>query len=209
TAQVRAACLSGCGIPITITGIQNIQSNEGRKVKVDWRLGEIPRDLKVSGVSVFAEVTLEKGKVLDGAAFVNLSTTSATVPVKGGFLNLNKGGRDDVKDVKVTVSVISNLKEEVARPRNVSSRFSADGLGVDVTWEFTKLPCDTATEFEVEATLKPNNLLSDDHAKERVPISARKAFIRLRGLKLRPSVREIEELVRPVGRSSIICSVTR
>ncbi len=209
SAQVRAECPAGCRIPITITGIQNINSNEGRKVKVDWTVGQIPGDLKVSGVSIFAEVTLENDKVLDGSSFVSLSTTSATVAVKGGLLNLNKGKRDDAKRIKVTVSVISNLKEELARPRNVSSRFSADGRGMDVTWEFTKLPCDTATEFEVEVTLKPNNLLSDDHAIERVPISARKAFVRLRGLKLRPGVRDSEEQVRPVGRSSIICSASR
>jgi hypothetical protein len=200
-AQVRAECPSGCNIPITITDIQNIDSNEGRKVKVSWNLGQISSDLKVSGVSVFAQVRLDNDKVLDGTAFVSVSTTTATIPVRGGFLDLNKGKRRAAKNIKVTVSVISNFKEELDRVRNITTRIVDNG--VIVSWEFTNRPCDTAQEFEVE--VKENPL----HGKERASLSARSVLVKILGSNFHPDDRGIEATVTPIGRTSIICSASK
>jgi hypothetical protein len=193
------------------TGIENILSVEGRKVKVDWRLGEIPRDLKVSGVSVFVEATLENNKVLDGTAFVNLSTTSATVLVKGGFLNLNQGRREKIKKTRVTGSVISNFDEELQRGQATNIKEvttdDSDGVNVEVTWDFEKQACDTATHFEVEVIANPVNAITNMRGAEKVFIGRRRTVVRIRGINLRRhAFNDLRARVKPIGRSSIICS---
>ncbi len=205
-AELNGVCPSGCSIPITINSVENLLTTDGRKVKVNWQVGQVPGDLKVTGVSVGVQVTLDNDKVLDGVASVSLSTTSVTIPVKGGLLNLNKGRREEVKKTKVTVTVLSNLKDGLGRAQNIQTRI-ADG-GIDVSWDFTKLACDTAKEFEVVVKQKPFTV-TGNRGKEKVPISARKVFVRIIGSNLRPSVEDIQATVTPIGRSSVICSANK
>ncbi|MGE0129929.1 MAG: hypothetical protein AB7U82_17745 [Blastocatellales bacterium] len=205
-AELNGVCPSGCSVPITINSVENLLTTDGRKVKVNFQVGQIPGDLKVSGVSASAQVTLDNNKVLEGVASAGVSSSSVTIAVKGGLLNLNKGRREEVKKTKVTVTVISNLKSGLGRAQNIETRV-ADG-GEDVSWDFTKLPCDTAKEFEVEVKLKPFTV-TGNRGKERVLISARKVFVRIIGSNLRPGVRDIVATVTPIGRSSIICSATK
>jgi hypothetical protein len=205
-ANLDGVCPSGCSIPITINSVENLLTTEGRKVKVNWQVGKIPSDLKVTAVSVAVQVILDNNKTLDGVASVGLSATSVTIPVQGGLFNLNKGRQEEVKKTKATVTVISNLRDGLGHAQNIQTRI-ADG-GVDVSWDFTKLACGTAKEFEVIVKQKPFTI-TGNRGKERVPISSRKVFVRIVGSNLRPSVEDIQATVTPIGRSSVICSVSR
>jgi hypothetical protein len=204
-AELNGVCPSGCSVPITINSVENLLTSDGRKVKVSWQVGQVPGDLKVAGVSVGVQVTLDNDKVLDGVASVGATTTSVTIPVKGGLLNLNKGRREEVKKTKVTVTVISNLKDGLGRAQNV--KHSLANGGVNVTWEFTKLACDTAKEFEVEVKLRPITV-TGNRGREKVPISSRGTFVRVIGMELRPGF-NVEATVTPIGRLSVICSATK
>jgi hypothetical protein len=217
--RVETSCPAECRIPITITLIRNILSEEGRKVRVDWRLSDIPSDLRVIKISVVANATLEGGAALDGTVSVSPSARSATVPIKGGFLSLNKGRSDDVKETKVIVSVISNLKEELGQPRNIKIRTAKDPVvspnvplldnSVEVTWDLENRPCDTLTGFEVELFVNPRRIGSDDVVKKRsFSRTGRKMLIFVKGLGKRQDNPTITARVLATGRSPIICSVS-
>jgi hypothetical protein len=85
-----------------------------------------------------------------------------------------------------------------------------DGIHFEVRWEYPQVPCDTAKEFEIEVTADAINAVADLHGKARVFISKRSAVVRMRGVNLRRhALRNVVARVTPLGRSSIICSVTR
>src|SRR5262245_32478941 len=48
-ADLNGVCPSGCSIPITINSVENLLTSDGRKVKVNWQVGQVPGDLKATG----------------------------------------------------------------------------------------------------------------------------------------------------------------
>jgi hypothetical protein len=218
--EVLLKCPAECSVPITITSVLSIRSASGQKAQVDWRLGAVPSDLKVNSVSVVAEVTLEDGAVLDGSISVKPSITSVTVPVRGGFLNLNKGKGEGVKKVKATVHVTSFFKEELAQPQNIKVArggevFVEERRGalfadeVKVTWDFLDWPCDTVRGFEIEVSVEPRRLVSNDVVRGTAATAERSKVFRLNGLAQRKDNFTINARVRPLNRQPITCSAIK
>ncbi|HZS03486.1 MAG TPA: hypothetical protein VFD58_01310 [Blastocatellia bacterium] len=213
-AELSGACPADCQITGTISNIVSRQTADGREIDVSWQISNVPGDLKLKNVSVIVKVQLESGKTLDGSLFVGTALGGqTTIPVKGGFLGLNKGRREKATAITAKLAAFADLKNPNSPAINVlSTKVNGEkGDHVDVLWEVGPIsPCDTTTGFEVEVEAE-TRLGTTLHGSVTKPRNFRLATVSLKGLgrRVTSELKNIRATVKFAGRTGTICVTSK
>ena len=188
TAEITGSCPANCKLVQSINNIITAEDSNGVRVSFSWTTAQLPAGMNMVGFTVSAKLVLKDNKAVEsGEQSVGANASSATVLVRGKFLNRNIN-RSDVKAgsaiVKANAITTSNPTVNVTSKEIVGNDGAEVNMLVKWTAPSVASPCLAERTVSINASAQNAGGIKFEGGTA-AKLTANSATVRLRGLGLR------------------------